>query len=683
MNVKSSLYPSSSTTPLLLLPHSEMNDATTLATTASIANNGEESANIVDDASPADDPSSTSSSRQRIRTRRLPNPLDALSFLKRRTVDHWRNLSPSELSGSLGDLGTFIPLTVALARERKIALAPALFWAGVSNVVTGYMWDVPMCVQPMKSIAAVALTDVAAGTSGSSSATGLDAQSVTTAGILTGGAVLLLGVTNLMEVVNWIVPLTVVCGLQIGVGLRLASKGIQDIQQLSWGGGYDCIGVAIGCALLSMFWLRDNENGLKRIEMENTGQIASDNCQVAETVANSVTASSDGEKDGCCGIAGMKTEDDNCMELGRLNNAHKLETASTLQRQPQSSIATTANAAIGSSTFSSLLAPHRSSSSPASPSCFRQILKRTCCCLDPFPKTPHPVGIYLFLIGCVFATITLATAGPDSGYDLPLQFFGAPVAINAMEGVTALSWRQGFLQGTLPQLPLTTLNSVISVCCLAHALYPEKRDPALVSKRRTDMVVTRREVSISVGLMNLILCPLGSMPNCHGAGGLAGQHRFGARHGTSVAVLGSFKILLAVFLGGSALTLLDALPVAVLGVMLVIAGLELVGTGVGMLFECVQKEQDQLNERVVSEYGNANQEVSVNSKAILRKNALISMVTAGVIIALQKTHYGAISGWVVHMVYGDGFLQFVNWAKNRRNPNKQESGEEEERRHDG
>ena len=45
-----------------------------------------------------------------------------------------------------------------------------------------------MCVQPMKSIAAVALTDVAAGTSGST-ATGLDAQSVTTAGILTGGAV--------------------------------------------------------------------------------------------------------------------------------------------------------------------------------------------------------------------------------------------------------------------------------------------------------------------------------------------------------------------------------------------------------------------------------------------------------------------------------------------------------------
>ena len=111
------------------------------------------------------------------------NPLHTLSFIKQRTIEHYQDLSLAELSGSLGDLGTFIPLTVALARERKIALAPALFWAGICNFVTGYLWDVPMCVQPMKSIAAVALTDVAAGTSGST-ATGLDAQSVTTAGIL-------------------------------------------------------------------------------------------------------------------------------------------------------------------------------------------------------------------------------------------------------------------------------------------------------------------------------------------------------------------------------------------------------------------------------------------------------------------------------------------------------------------
>ena len=542
--------------------------------------------------------------------------------------------------------------------------------------------DIVKTESPTISIAAVALTDVAAGSTSGSTATGLDAPSVTTAGILTGGAVFLLGVTNLMEVVNMIVPMTVVCGLQIGVGLRLASKGIRDIQKLSWGGGYDCIGVAVVCALLSMFWLRDNENGMKKRERRMSGgdgegslmkNSQTHNCQgdgLAGTVANSITASSDGEKD------------DNSMEMGKLSDEHQLETTTSLQ-QPRASVSTTAYTTAGRATFSTLSTPSPTSSqlpsrtnSPSSPppSYIRQILTRACCCLNPYPQTPHPVGIYLFLIGSLFAAITLATATPDSGYDLPLHFFGAPVVINALKDVTSLNWRQGFLQGTLPQLPLTTLNSVISVCCLAHSLYPEKRNPSLVQKHRTDAVVTRREVSISVGLMNLLLCPLGSMPNCHGAGGLAGQHRFGARHGTSVVLLGSFKIFLAVFLGSSALTLLDALPVAVLGIMLVIAGLELVGTGVSMLFECVQKEKDekiriaaQMEDASFGGGNTADQEVVVvNSKAILRKNVLISMVTAGVIVALQKTHYGAISGWVVHMVYGDGFQQFLGWVNKKK-----------------
>jgi hypothetical protein len=68
--------------------------------------------------------------------------------------------------GSFGDLGTFIPLFVAMGREgaggvgvsaRSIYVAPALFWAGLSNVATGWYWDLPLPVQPMKSICAVAL----------------------------------------------------------------------------------------------------------------------------------------------------------------------------------------------------------------------------------------------------------------------------------------------------------------------------------------------------------------------------------------------------------------------------------------------------------------------------------------------------------------------------------------------
>ena len=68
-------------------------------------------------------------------------------------------LTLSEISGSLGDLGILIPLLVGMAHQGSVHFVPALFFAGLWNFATGLLWDVPMCVQPMKTIAAVALAD--------------------------------------------------------------------------------------------------------------------------------------------------------------------------------------------------------------------------------------------------------------------------------------------------------------------------------------------------------------------------------------------------------------------------------------------------------------------------------------------------------------------------------------------
>ena len=162
-------------------------------------------------------------------------------------------------------------------------------------------------------------------------------------------------------------------------------------------------------------------------------------------------------------------------------------------------------------------------------------------------------------------------------------------------------------------------NSVISVCCLAHSLYPERR-------RDDDTVIPRRQVCLSVGLINLLLCPFGAMPNCHGAGGLAGQHKFGARHGASVIFLGLNKMILATVMGGVLLPFLEAIPSSVLGVMLAIAGHELACTGFLVL-------------------------TNNSTPASLRINAAVSLLTAAVILGMKKTHYGAISGWVMHVIY--------------------------------
>ena len=444
----------------------------------------------------------------------------------RRTKEHsrlvlWENLSWDELSGSCGDLGTLIPLLVALARQRAVFLAPALFFAGLSNVLTGYIWDVPMCVQPMKSIAAVALAE------------NLSQEIVTTSGILTGIAVTFLGLTNIIELVNTIIPSPVVCGLQLGVGLKLAGKGITDIVNLSsWlGRNGDGILLATITSLLCMYWLKEDTNK-KSKECHNKEQLDDEN-------NNNHTSSN--------------------MQKGCWNIRH------------------------------------------------------------------HPVGIYLFGIGMIFAIIKLSISSSEDGTSF--QFFGAPVAVWALKHVTASDWKEGLLQGAIPQLPLTTLNSVISVCALAHTLYPTSK-------------ISRREVSLSVGLMNLLFCPFGSMPNCHGAGGLAGQYRFGARHGTCVIYLGLVKIILAITLGASSLILLDAFPTAILGIMLVIAGQELSTTAI-----------------------NTN-----NSKD--RQDTVILLVTAMVILFVGKTHYGAASGWVTYMIYGNGIHDFKTWYNQKQQKHK-------------
>ena len=51
----------------------------------------------------------------------------------------------------------------------------------------------------------------------------------------------------------------------------------------------------------------------------------------------------------------------------------------------------------------------------------------------------------------------------------------------------------------------------------------------------------------------------------------------------------------------------------------------------------------------------------------LRQNTVIAVITAMVIISLGKTHYGTLSGWIAHMIYGSGASDFMSWYRSRRN----------------
>lgn len=130
-----------------------------------------------------------------------------------------------------------------------------------------------------------------------------------------------------------------------------------------------------------------------------------------------------------------------------------------------------------------------------------------------------------------------------------------------------------FSQLVLPQLSLTFTNAVLLTALVAGDYFGERAAH-----------VTPRRLSISSGLANLLLTPLGALPMCHGAGGLAAHHRFGARTGAAPLLLGVALLGLALLPGGLGPRLLAAIPAAALGALLLVAAGELALTR--RLFDC-------------------------------------------------------------------------------------------------
>jgi len=56
----------------------------------------------------------------------------------------------SEFSGSLGDLGTLLPIMLSLSLTGQVDLTASLIFGGIWNILTGLTFRLPMCVQPMK-----------------------------------------------------------------------------------------------------------------------------------------------------------------------------------------------------------------------------------------------------------------------------------------------------------------------------------------------------------------------------------------------------------------------------------------------------------------------------------------------------------------------------------------------------
>jgi hypothetical protein len=138
-------------------------------------------------------------------------------------------------------------------------------------------------------------------------------------------------------------------------------------------------------------------------------------------------------------------------------------------------------------------------------------------------------------------------------------------------GLSQIGWSDlatGVLVLGLPQLPLTLGNAILSTVEENNAHFP-------------DRPITVKAVALDHAALNLVGTALGGVPMCHGAGGMAGHIRFGAKTGGALVILGGLVLFVGLFLADSVATLFKVFPPVILGVILLFGGLELAAGGRG------------------------------------------------------------------------------------------------------
>ncbi len=122
-----------------------------------------------------------------------------------------------EFAGSLGDLGTLLPLVIGMVAVNQVSSTAVFYTVGIFYIVSGCYFRVPIAIQPMKVVAAYA---IAANVSYSqiNAATGLICLFL-----------LFIGLTNTITAVSKWIPKPVIRGIQLSTGMLLMEKGISFI----------------------------------------------------------------------------------------------------------------------------------------------------------------------------------------------------------------------------------------------------------------------------------------------------------------------------------------------------------------------------------------------------------------------------------------------------------------------
>jgi MFS superfamily sulfate permease-like transporter len=174
--------------------------------------------------------------------------------------------------------------------------------------------------------------------------------------------------------------------------------------------------------------------------------------------------------------------------------------------------------------------------------------------LSRIPRFPAAPAVLL-----AAAIIGWTTGGVAPAHEAAIAPSGLHLAIPTWTEV----WRSLGI-AVLPQLSLTLTNAIIVTASVSRELFPAR-----------GQIASERNLALSSGLANLLLCPFGAMPMCHGAGGLQAQYRFGGRTGLTPIIFGTALLVLAIGFADRAAGLFATIPIGAVGALLILAGTDL------------------------------------------------------------------------------------------------------------
>lgn len=120
-----------------------------------------------------------------------------------------------ELAGSMGDLGTLLPLAIGMILINGLDPVGVLMGVGLAYILSGYYFRITCPVEPMKVIGAYAV------------ATGVTAAQIQASSLLVFISMLIIGGSGVISLLGRYIPKPVIRGVQLSTGILLISQGVR------------------------------------------------------------------------------------------------------------------------------------------------------------------------------------------------------------------------------------------------------------------------------------------------------------------------------------------------------------------------------------------------------------------------------------------------------------------------